>query len=326
MYCICSWCKKYSCNLKKILCFEIRVPLHIDYWCHYKIWLTSICGHVYQKCPVVHLLLRWITNYPCKGSICAYIYVCTTILIFPQAVRLQWLFFQSQQQAVYPTVIFASDAVESILTLVPARVCMFSHSWSFWLAMFESVLHRGLGVYGEAWRARANVCSCDYKCAGWAQGDCFPSVPVCSYDVEWHLFLRSVPRLSRGESLMQVLEGWGHFSSPAILSCLQLSAVGFSCCCSFPEQPGVIMGRPLFSNEMTKQVHRLKLCSWESHSDQPHWPLPSDIMPARKIHGCITWRFHWRSSCFSHWSTALKNNKTKKKKQNKTYLLMYNYT
>lgn len=141
---------------------------------------------------------------------------------------------------------------------MPACVCMFSQSWSLWLAMFESnlctsvklcgaVLHRGLGVYGEAWRARANVCSCDYKYAGWAQEDCFPSVPVCSCDVEWHLFLRSVPRLSRGERLMQVLEGEGHFSSPAILSCLQLSAVGFSCCCcSFPEHPGVICWQTCF--------------------------------------------------------------------------------
>lgn len=47
------------------------------------------------------------------------------------------------------------------------------------------------------------------KYAGWAQGDCFPSVPVCSCDVEWHLCLRSVPRRSRGEGLMQVWGGGG---------------------------------------------------------------------------------------------------------------------
>lgn len=45
--------------------------------------------------------------------------------------------------------------------------------------------------------------------AGWAQGDCFPSVPVCSCDVEWHLCLRSVPRRSRGEGVMQVWGGGG---------------------------------------------------------------------------------------------------------------------
>lgn len=140
------------------------------------------------------------------------------------------------------------------------------------------MLHRGPGVYGEAWRARANVCSFDSKYDGWAQGNCFSSVLVCSYDVEWHLFLRSVPRLSRGERLMQVLEGgWTFFLSKL-----------HSLCCSFPEYPVLIMGRPMFSNVMTKclftrdliwlpsrfqssslgvfqeQVHRLKLCSWES--------------------------------------------------------------
>lgn len=182
---------------------------------------------------------------------------------------------------------------------------MFRQSWSLWLAVFASnlctsvklcggVLHRGLGVYGKAWRAHANVCACDYKYAGWAQGDCFPSVPVCSYDAEWHLFLRSVPTLSRGATLTQVSKEEGHFSSPAILACLQRFVVGFSCCRSFREHPVAIVGRPMSSNEMTKhlftrdlkrlpsnfqsrnlgvsqeQVHRLKLCSWESHNDPCH--------------------------------------------------------
>lgn len=175
---------------------------------------------------IVGLLLCRIADYPCMQS-CVNSF-CAEIMSLPQF----WHFLKQEgccgssskanSKLLTPQLSFASDAVESIETLVPACVCMFSQSWSLWLAMFESnlctsvkflgsVLHHGLGVYGEAWRARANVCSCDYKYAGWAQGDCFPSVPVCSYDVEWHLFLRSVPRLSREERLMQVLEGGGHF-------------------------------------------------------------------------------------------------------------------
>lgn len=107
-------------------------------------WLTFLCGHVYQKYPVVHLLPHWITDYPCMQTICAYINVYTTILPFSQAGR---LFFQSQQQAVHPTVIFASDAVESIVTLVPVHVCMFTQSWSLWLAMFESNLCTSFAVW-----------------------------------------------------------------------------------------------------------------------------------------------------------------------------------
>lgn len=217
------------------------VPLHRDYKCYYKIWLTCLFCHVYRKCPVVHihLLLRWITDYPCMQV--DFELKLMSIPQFWNVLFCQWCWRK-----------YGGIGASACVHVQPVLISQAYRVWDYFVYKFQVVLHRGPGVYGDAWRARANVCSCDYKYAGWAQGDCFPSVPVCSYDVEWHLFLRSVPRLSRGERSTQVLEGEGHFSSPAPLSCLQLPAGGFSCCCSFPDHPGVIMGRPMFSNVMTK--------------------------------------------------------------------------
>lgn len=116
---------------------------------------------------------------------------------------------------------FASDAVEGIEMFVPVSVCTFSQSWSPWLTAFEcilctsvefrsAVLHRGLGVDAEVRATRATVCICDYtvNMLGERRETVFLR-SQCVATIEWHLRLRSVPRRSRGEGLMQVWGGGG---------------------------------------------------------------------------------------------------------------------
>lgn len=57
--------------------------------------------------------------------------------------------------------------------------------------------------------------------------------------------------------------GGGAYSSPTILSPLQLPAAGFSCSC-LPQHPGIFPRRPMSSDEMTKHLftrHAIRLPS-----------------------------------------------------------------
>lgn len=107
-------------------------------------WLTFFRGHLYQQCPVVHIGLL-LTDYPsmqsCVHPFCAEMNVSTPVLTFLKQEGYCGSFFRSQQSKLLtPQLSFASDAAESIETLGPARVCMFSQDWSLRLAAFESNL------------------------------------------------------------------------------------------------------------------------------------------------------------------------------------------